>query len=299
MGGEIVHAHGGDGQEEQVTVVHGQVLNAVTNEPVGRALVNLQIANSATLTDDRGWFELKISEKRDAQNGRTAMMMATRFIQVRKPGFIQGGRMATSVYPAGSTTEQQTTVTIRLEPEALIIGHVEVPGSEGEVRIQCQLYHRNMSEGRESWAPERTFTTWANGEFRFSDLKAGTYKLITHEQMDRGSMMPGTGPYGYPPIYYPNTTDFSAAAPIVVKAGETARVNLTVTRQEYHSVKIAVANMPVGQFPQLLVYPMGHRSPGWSLGYDPGEGEILGSLPDGSYTVEANTQGGKAKRSPS
>jgi hypothetical protein len=40
--------------------------------------------------------------------------------------------------------------------------------------------------------------TWANGEFRFSGLEAGTYRLITHEQMDRDSRvaMPGAPLFG-------------------------------------------------------------------------------------------------------
>jgi hypothetical protein len=80
-------------------------------------------------------------------------------------------------------------VTIALAPEALIVGHVEVPGSEGEVRIDCELYRKGMKEGQETWSPAGSFTTWANGEFRFSELQAGTYKLITHEQMDRDVML--------------------------------------------------------------------------------------------------------------
>jgi hypothetical protein len=75
-----------------------------------------------------------------------------------------------------------------------------------------------------------------------------------------------------------------------VKAGETARVNLTVARREYYPT-IAVANAPPGLRLNLMVYPVGHRSPGWSLGYIPGDGTIRGSLPDGNYTIEASAQG--------
>ncbi|MGB2664799.1 MAG: hypothetical protein WAK48_12390, partial [Candidatus Acidiferrum sp.] len=119
------------------------------------------------------------------------------------------------------------------------------------------------------------------------------YKLITHEQMDRDSMrqMPGAAMFGYPPIYYSNTTDFSTASAIVVKAGETAQVNLTVARREYYPVQIAVRNAPVGRPMNLQVAPMGTHSPGWSLGYNSADGAIEGLLPDGSYTVEATALG--------
>jgi hypothetical protein len=281
---------GNSAQEEHLTTVRGRVLNAVTKEPMARALVVMWQDNSAAFTDDRGQFESKISEKNDAENGAIGRRVVSRLIEARKPGFLQAQRMATVVYVTGSTSKEQTEVTIPLVPEALIVGRVEVPGSEGDVRIMCQLYRREMSEGRETWMLQRTFTTWVDGEFRFSELRAGTYKLNTLEQMDPDSR-PEAQLYGYPPVYYQNTTDFSVASPIVVKAGETARANMTVARREYYSVKIAVANMPVGRGLQLMVYPLGHHSPGWSLGYNAGEGTIERILPDGNYTVEASTPG--------
>jgi hypothetical protein len=287
--GEAAGARGNDGREEQATTIRGRVLNSVTKEPLSRALVVLQDNNAATFTDDRGQFELKIPEKRHAGEGIVLASAGTGLVEARKPGFLQQRQRPTRLYVPASRTDEQTGATIYLVPEAKIVGHVEVPGSEGGVRIQCQLYRRVMNGGRESWSPLRTFMTFVDGEFRFSELEAGTYKLITREQTDPDSTPAQL--YAYPPLYYPNATDFSLASPIVVKAGETARVNLTVTRQKYYPVKIALANMPVGRGVDLMVYPMGHRSPGWSLGYNTGEDTIQGSLPDGNYTVEASTQG--------
>lgn len=284
-----------DGQEEHVTTLRGRVLNAATNEPVPRALVVLLTNNSATFTDDHGQFELNISEKIDTDKltpGSTIWM--SRVLEARKPGFIQAHQMVTTiVYGPGATKNDQLQVTIRLVPEALVVGHVDVPGAEGEVPIQCTLYRRQTNEGRETWNPGGSFRTWADGEFRFSNLAAGTYKLITNEQMDRDSMQQGPGAqlFGYPPVYYQNTTDFSLATPIVLKAGETARVNLTVRRRKYYPVNITVANTPAGLGLFPTVYPMGHPSPGWSLGYNPGDSAIEGILPDGNYTVQASTPG--------
>jgi len=293
--GPLPRARGNNTQDEHVTALRGRVLNSVTNEPVGRALVIMQANDAATFTDDFGQFELNISQKQYTAGSETSTMFVSMSggpVQVRKPGFIQVDNMPTpSLVP--DSTKNVPDVTIRLVPEALIIGHVDVPGWEGEVRIQCQLYRLEMPEGRETWSPQRSFTTWANGEFRFSSLRAGTYKLITQEQMDRDSMLgiPGAQLYGFPPVYYQNTTDFSLATPIVVKAGETARVNLTVVRREYYPVTIAIADIPPGARLDLDVYPMGHQSPGWSLGYNPGEDAIEGILPDGNYTVEASARG--------
>lgn len=53
---------------------------------------------------------------------------------------------------------------------------------------------------------------------------------VLHEQMDRDSLLPVPGArlFGFPPIYYQTTTDFSVASAIVVKGKETAQANLTV-----------------------------------------------------------------------
>jgi len=276
---------------EHTVIIRGRVLNALTNEPISRALVNLQGANAAAFTDDHGQFELKIQQKVESDNGSVTMRLGGSLVEVRKIGFIQEQRVP-SVVPDMST-DQPAELLLHLLPEAKIVGHIDVPGSEGEVRISSQLFRKEMNDGREHWVPQRMFDSWADGEFRFFELQPGTYKLITHEQMDQSSLMtPGSQLYGYPPVYYANTTDFSLATPIVLKAGETARVNLTVARKEYFPVRIGVENMPPGRgMLNVSVYPMGHHSPGWSLGYNPREGAIEGILPDGNYTVEANTNG--------
>jgi hypothetical protein len=275
-------------QQESATVIHGRVLNQVTKTPIARALVT--IGNQyATMTDDHGQFEITVEEKSPAFTSNM-IQVSNRSIETRKPGFLPSSRLS---YAGGSSSKEQAPLTLYLVPEALIAGHVEVPGTEGEVRIECELYRRGMNEGREEWNPVERFSTWSDGEFRFSNLRAGTYRLITHEEMDRDSMMqtPGMQLFGYPPVYYQNTTDFSAATPITVHAGETVRADLTVTRKEYYPVRIPVANAPSGRPMSVMVYPMGHRSPGWSLGYNPMEGTIEGILPDGNYTVEADVVG--------
>ncbi len=286
------------GNEQGVSTVRGLVLNQVTKEPIARALVVTGDQEYATMTNDRGEFEFKTLERQGqgnirggvAGNGNVMIGMGTMQTQsfnARKPGYLPVGHNSVVRFEVHGQSE----TTIYLVPEALILGRVTVPGSEGDVRIQCQLYRREMREGQETWSPGETFTTWADGEFRFSELRAGTYKLITHEQIDRDSMVPipGAQLFGYPPIYYQNTTDFSAASAIVVKAGETAQVNLAVARRNYYPVQIGLGNEPKGM--NLVVYPMGHYGPGWSLGFNPAEQAIEGMLPDGNYTVEADALG--------
>jgi hypothetical protein len=280
---------------DAVSIVRGTVLNSVTKAPVARALVLTDGNEYATFTDDQGRFEFQIPEFLPTDSVAQGMIIE-RSVTARKPGYLNSRRGATVVVPPNGPKNEAKDITIYVVPEARIVGHVEVPGSEGDVRIGCELYRHNVNEGIEKWVPSGQFSTWANGEFRFSNLEAGTYKLITLEQMDRDSMVPVPGRplFGYPPMYYPNTTDFSAAAAIVVKAGETAEVNLTVARRAYFPVRIGVVNGPSNARIGVTVYPMGHHSPGWSLGYNQMEQSIEGMLPDGNYTVELHSFGQNA-----
>jgi hypothetical protein len=283
---------GNGGEEARVTTVRGRVLNRVTKEPVGRALVTTAGDEYATMTDDRGQFELKIAEQGEKSplpgNVIVSQLGAPKVFSARKPGFLPLKQPSLGKL-AG---DRQSEVTIYLVPEALIVGRVTAPGSEG-LRIQCELFRLTTTEGKERWRSAGSFQAWENGEFRFSGLEAGTYRLITHELMDRDTvgLGPGAPLFGFPPVYYPNTTDFSAASPISVKAGEAAQANLTVTRRAYYPVRIPVANPPATPPVNVKVYPVGHWGPGWSLGYDVQTRAIEGVLPNGNYTVEADTYG--------
>jgi hypothetical protein len=285
--------------------VHGTVLNRITHEPIGRALVYSPDQRYAALTDDRGHFEFKFPPQEAGPEGslsgaNSAGLLSARQVHVlqnlnptvfmaRKPGFLQN----TSDPSYGRANAIQPEITMYLDPESLIVGHVTLPGTEGDLRVRLELYRRDVSEGQERWTPAGTFTTWADGEFRFCELQAGTYKLVSQEQLDRDpfTFNPGGPLFGYAPVFYPSAPDFSAARPIQLAAGATFQANLTPVRREYYSVKIPVGNPAVGQSMNIRVYPLGHPGPGYSLGYNPGEQLIQGMLPEGNYTLEVDARG--------
>jgi len=209
---------------------------------------------------------------------------------VKRPGFLPLANGETTLEPGPQGTE----MVFSLEPEALIVGHVQLPGVDNTDRIQVQLYRQDFAMGHERWVEAGDFTTWANGEFRFSELAAGTYKLFTAERTERDPAIfnPGDQLFGFPPVFYPNGSDFPAAAPIRLAAGATFQANMTVTRREYYPVKIGVANISTGVYPAAVeVFLQGRPGPGYSLGYDAAEQVVRGNLPDGNYTVKLTVQG--------
>jgi hypothetical protein len=275
--------------------VRGTVLNRITHEPIGRALVYSPDNRYATMTDDRGHFEFRSSIAENNAESSRGVRFENGLLQpngpyallARKPGFLMD-RDQVLVPWAASPSD----TVIYLEPEGRIIGKVTTPDAASVLRLNLELYRRVIRDGEEHWENAGGFTTWADGEFRFFELVPGTYKLVTREQMDRdlSALRPNEAQFGYPPNFYPGARDFAAAGAIRLAAGETVQADLSPTRQQYYRVKIPVLNNS-GVATNVLVYPLGHPGPGFSLGYDPTEQAITGMLPDGAYTVSAVNRG--------
>lgn len=287
--------------------IHGTVLNRVTREPIPRALVYSPDNRYAVLTDDRGQFEFKFPPKDpsppptpsspdDQETFRAIRIWYARNLRpqvflVKKPGFLE----TQNPTPVSGTDSGRAELVLMLDPASHIVGHVLLPESDKGNRIQLQLFRQEFGNGHEQWRQMENFTTWANGEFRFTDLPAGTYKLLTLEQMegDPAIFNPRNQLYGYPPVFYPNSNDFSTATPIQLAPGATFEADISVNRHAYYPVKITVSNPPSAGFPMVQVYPQAHPGPGYSLGYDSGEQQVQGFLPDGAYTLKLSTFNGQ------
>jgi hypothetical protein len=292
-----------DDQPDAPTSVHGKVLNRLTQEPISRALVFSPDNRYAMLTDDRGRFEFKLpprippSKDEQSPTSDTSVLRARQlrmlqnarpnFFNARKPGFLPN-----SSNPVADPANQPDLV-IYLDPESLIVGNVNLPGSEGDMRIHVTLYRRDVIEGREHWQQAKTFTTWADGDFRFAELEAGTYRVGTDELLDRNPTFYPVGSqlFGFTPVFYPGVADFASAVPIQLAVGATVQVSLGATRRAYYSVKIPVVNAGDARAMTINVYPLGRPGPGFSLSYNNAEQLIQGSLPDGTYTLQAATEG--------
>jgi len=287
--------------------IHGVVINGVTREPIGYALVFSPDNRFGTMTDDQGRFELAFPQ---STAGRVAganevysidgavydigsYSMFGSMLKARKPGFLEsenGSPMAND-----PPVVQGVDVTIKLMPEALIVGRVVLPSSNAYDRIGVELYKRQISEGRPHWIRAGFVNTRSNGEFRFADLRPGTYKLFTQELLDRDPLLfdPRGPVYGYPPVYFPNAGNFQTAGSIQLTPGATFQAELSPVRQPYYPVKVPISNGPADEGVQVAVAAQGRKGPGFSLGYNDREQRIEVSLPDGTYLIEASSFGPK------
>jgi hypothetical protein len=152
---------------------------------------------------------------------------------------------------------------------------------------------RQVQDGSPRWLPINSVVTNSNGEFRFAELQPGSYKLFTQEWMDNDpeTTIPGGQIYGFPPVYYPSSSDLAASSTILLSAGQTSQADLGLIRQPYYPVKILVTNGEDNRGVNITVSPQGRRGPGYSLGYNRGKNVIEGLLPNGKYLVEAASFG--------
>lgn len=272
--------------------IQGVVLNSVTHEPIGRALVSSQDIRFATMTDDRGRFQFVLTDNASRNGSALAGTQGApatpdarpNFLIARRPGFLSP-RNEQQAQLSGDQTE----VTLYLVPEALVIGRINVAESSG---VEVELFGRQLRDGVAHWTSAGVVRSRSNGEFRFADLSPGTYKLFTREQLDRDPLTfdPRGQLFGYPPIYFPSANNFAAASTLQLTAGSRQQVTLTPVRRPYYPVEIGVINAPAGGL-EVNVFVAGQPGPGYSLGFNPGRESIQGSLPDGTYTVEATTFG--------
>ena len=300
--------------ENKQDSVRGIVINSLSREPIGRALVYSPDNRFATLTDSEGRFEFTFAqaENKNDESGpanisgtRTRVTCAdpsctsthsSTFsyslgrngpdqLMARKPGFLNEPNGIQTLQPENAGKD----LTISLTPEALIVGRVVLASSEASDTIQLELYRRQVVEGRGRWLSAGTASSKSNGEFRFAELSPGTYKLLTRELMDRDPLTldPRGQLYGYPPVYFPNATDFAAERTIQLAAGQIFQANISLVRHAYYRVKVPVANAPPGGV-NVVVSAQGHRGPGYSLGYNNRDQTIEGALPNGNYTLEAS-----------
>jgi len=276
--------------------IRGTVVNSVTHEPIGRALVYSPDNRFAAMTDSEGHFEFSFAKSdNDHTNdgagsaNKLSYQRANIFgLMARKPGFIEG-RIAQTLQ-SGSAGKD---FVLSLTPESLVIGRVLLSNAEASDPIQLELYRRQVLEGRAHWVLAGSTSTKSNGEFRFAELPAGSYKLLTRELMDRDPLAsnPKEQVYGYPPVYFPNATDFAAGQTIQLAAGQIFQADISLVRHAYYPVKVAVVNAPSTPGISIVVSVQGHRGPGYALGYNHREQMIEGSLPNGNYTLEASSFG--------
>jgi len=283
-------------------VVHGIVKNAVTGEPLARALVRIEgDAVTGRLTDGEGRFEIP------------GVPVGPQAFQVIKPGFNDQASAGTGGPPAiinGSSNSEHNVYVVSdmpdlafsLTPTNAIRGQIELSSGDPAQGISVMLLHRGVQDGRAVWQPVTNARTNSEGAYRFAGLTDGTYAVFTEPTMDSDIaatfVEPGSDRAvtrsGYPSVFYPDARDLAGAAKIQVSGGQQAQANLLLTQEPFQLVRADLtlpgATKAAGG-PQMNVNVnvldvQGHQIP-YGVQYDPVTHSVQAFLPDGTYAIQA------------
>ncbi len=272
--------------------VRGMVINSVTNQPVARTLVSLA-QDQAMLTDSNGQFSFP------------NIAAGSYSVSVTKPGYqghgsggamMRFGRGAAPPRPepplrilVGPDTP---ALTLSITPFASIVGHIALSTADPPDGIRVQVFARRLQNGHPHWTNVGQVRVRNDGSFRIDDLEPGSYIVATLPSLDRpGLALNSREPvWGYPSLYYPGTTDFTAAGILNLGPGQQAEADITLTRRQFFPV-IALVHSSSDTPGSFAILDTGGRQTGLFVNWDRRDGLVHAVVPDGTWTLDAHVYG--------
>jgi hypothetical protein len=270
----------------------GTVVNAATGEPIRRALVQVEAESGpSVLTDSNGHFEF------NGVPGGPANVTA------RKPGFFSDEELALdAVAPLPISVGPDTQpIVVKLTPESVISGRVKTAEGEPLENVPIRVISSRVIDGRKRWEPRASGTTNEDGEFRVANLPPGTYYVETgqgaNSRARRGRRFAAGSEEGYPTTFYPGVPEPSAAAPVVLSAGQQQELEFSLKPEPVFKLSGIVTgylpNMGVDlEFVDKLGEPLALPTQ-----FDAQTGKFSTKIPAGSYSLRVRAQDAKQSAS--
>lgn len=260
----------------------GSVVNSVTGESVGHALVWLSGASQRTVfTDGEGHFQIE------------GLPAGTVTVRAQKPGYFSQenpGRGGNGLVTVGSN---MSSVVLKLTPQSTISGRITDATGQAIEHLPVRLTAKPLREGRKHWEPRGQQQTDEDGRYRFANLMSGTYYLSAGPGSDDTRLLAGNErpKTGYPSVYYPDVPDLASAAPIQLAAGQHAEADFSMSAGPvYHiSGRVSPPQQSVGF--QFLSQAGDDLSLPIRFHGDTNTFDIYG-VPPGTYEVKAFSQAG-------
>jgi hypothetical protein len=217
--------------------VEGTVVNAVTGEPLSRALVRLDVPGSprAVFTRQNGHFEFS-----DVPQGSAVLTP-------RKPGYMVSEREMQFSYRI-AVDAGTGPVTLRLLPQAVITGHVEDSNGDPIDGANIRVWRIVVRDGRKRRETVAGLQTDEDGNYRVAGLYPGTYYIAVQARDNLLATSTAKAKIGYPAaVYYPSASGLSSATPVQLSAGQVTQADFIVGMEPVFTLSGTVSGYEPGQ----------------------------------------------------
>ena len=271
---------------EDLCTVEGQVLNAITGEPVKKAQISMNgrvarrtAAAFGATSDATGRFVIENVDPGQYNLSAEHNGFVRQEYGARGPGR-PGSPLALS---AGQHTRD---LVFRLLPQGVIAGKVIDEDGEPVERAQIRVMRYDFAGGRRQMVSPGYASTDDLGEYRVFGLAPGKYYLsatyhqrnVMMEVQDRAPR--GAVDEGYSPTYFPGTNDPAGAGVIDVAPGAVlSGVDLTLRKTRTLRIRGRVVNPSGEGLPSFLMIRLVSRNP------------ALAGLVSGASTRPQNSRG--------
>jgi hypothetical protein len=259
--------------------VSGSVVNSVTGESVGHALVHISgISERTVFADGEGHFQI--------EGMRAGMVTVT----AQKPGYFSQQELrgsSSQMLNVGATTE---ALVIKLTPQSAIWGRVTDAAGQPVEHVSVRLTATPLREGRKRSESRGQQQTDEDGRYRFANLMPGAYYIAAGPATDDTRLLPGTArpKTGYASLYYPGVPDLASAFAIQLADGQHSEADFSMSAGPVYHVSGTVTGNPGGQGVGLQLYSQSGDDLALPIRFrrDTNTFDVDG-VPPGGYVVKA------------
>jgi Carboxypeptidase regulatory-like domain len=272
------------GKSGETFMVSGTVVNSVTGEAIGHALVRINsFPQRTSFSDGEGHFEID------------GLAAGRANITAQKPGYVSDQDASGPSRTWVTIGSNSGVVLLKLTPLGAIYGRTTDSLGQPIEHVPVRLTDRILREGRKHWEQRGMTETDEDGRFRFPNLMPGPYYLAAGPsnvgaQLLAADEKPKTG---FPLVYYPGVPDVSSASPIQLSAGQQGEADFSLSAVPVYQLSGSVTGYLAEQGVGVQVFNPSGEEAAFTARFNPDSGVIhVENVPAGNYIVRAFAQTG-------
>jgi hypothetical protein len=267
---------------ERFTIA-GTVLDAVSGEPIRKALVQLNgMQRRTAFSDGQGRFQFE---------GVPAGGVS---LTAQKPGYFPEQEIARGTMPVVEVGPNAAPAVVKLYPEAVIFGKVTTADGTPLEHVSLTLTRLNIRDGQRHWDNQGNTNSDEDGHFRFPTLRPGTYYLGASpftpppENLLESDQPPTSG---YRGVYYAGATELTSASPIQLAAGQQMEADLSLNEVPVYKVSGIVTGFAPNRSVGLQVLDQSGMQVPVGVDFNTENGRFdVAALAAGTYVLKAFSQ---------